>query len=203
MRILLVEDDPEVENYIGRALEEEGNSVTISPDGAAGLRAAESSSFDIIVLDVMLPYLDGFRVTRRLRSAGIQTPVLLLTGRDGPEVEGQRDALARLFFILLDNAVKYTACGGRVSQEVSFSDAWATVVIEDTGIGIASDDLPHIYERFWRTDKVRTREMGGTGLGLSIAQSIVSQHNGEIQAFSELQKGSRFIVRLPLTHEPF
>ncbi|MGA7415082.1 MAG: response regulator transcription factor [Bryobacteraceae bacterium] len=85
MRILLVEDDRDVAGYVGRALEEEGNSVTTLFDGAAALRAAESSSFDIIVLDVMLPYLDGVQVTRRLRSASIHTPILLLTGRDGPE----------------------------------------------------------------------------------------------------------------------
>ncbi len=85
MRILLVEDDREVAGYIGRALEEEGNSVTISFDGSAALRAAESSHFDIILLDVMLPYLDGFQVTRKLRLASIRTPILLLTGRDAPD----------------------------------------------------------------------------------------------------------------------
>lgn len=113
-------------------------------------------------------------------------------------VRGESDALARLLFILLDNAVKYTASGGSVSLQLSVSDGHAEVAIADTGIGIAPDDLPHIYERFWRTDKVRTRQMGGAGLGLSIARWIVDQHHGQIQAFSELQKGSRFVVRLPL-----
>lgn len=82
MRILLVEDDREIADYVGRGLEEEGNRVTVCHDGAAGLRAAQTSTFDVVVLDVMLPFLDGFEVTRRLRAEKIATPILLLTGRD-------------------------------------------------------------------------------------------------------------------------
>jgi two-component system response regulator MprA len=82
MRILVVEDDREVADYVARALEEEGNTVNTCFDGRAGLRAAQSSPFDVIVLDVMLPFLDGLEVTRRLRAGAIATPILLLTGRD-------------------------------------------------------------------------------------------------------------------------
>jgi two-component system response regulator MprA len=85
MRILLVEDDREVAEYVRRQLEEEGTSVTVCHDGTAGLRAAEVHAFDIIVLDVMLPFMDGLEVTRRLRRQNIQTPILLLTARDAPE----------------------------------------------------------------------------------------------------------------------
>jgi DNA-binding response OmpR family regulator len=82
MRVLLVEDDREIADYVGRGLEEEGNRVTVCFDGSTGLRAAQSSSFDVVVLDVMLPFMDGFEVTRRLRAENNQTPILLLTGRD-------------------------------------------------------------------------------------------------------------------------
>jgi two-component system response regulator MprA len=85
MQILLVEDDRDVAEYIRRQLEEEGNLVTVCHDGTEGLRAAELHAFDIIVLDVMLPFMDGLDVTRRLRRQNIQTPVLLLTARDAPE----------------------------------------------------------------------------------------------------------------------
>ena len=85
MRILLVEDDRDIAEYIGRGLEEEGNRVTLCFDGATGLRAARASSFDVVVLDVMLPLMDGFEVTRRLRSENIGTPILLLTGRDAAQ----------------------------------------------------------------------------------------------------------------------
>lgn len=82
MRILLVEDDREVADYVERGLQEEGNSVTVRFDGPAGLRAAQTSAFDILVLDVMLPFMNGLELTRRLRAAAITTPILLLTGRD-------------------------------------------------------------------------------------------------------------------------
>ncbi len=85
MRILLVEDDRDVAEYIRRELEEEGHAVSVCHDGGAGLRAAERVAFDIIVLDIMLPVMDGLQVTRRLRRQGVQTPILLLTARDSPE----------------------------------------------------------------------------------------------------------------------
>jgi DNA-binding response OmpR family regulator len=85
MRILVVEDDRELADYVSRALDEEGNTVSTCFDGRAGLRAAQSSPFDVIVLDVMLPLLDGLEVTRRLRAGAISTPILLLTGRDAPQ----------------------------------------------------------------------------------------------------------------------
>ncbi|OFW03047.1 MAG: DNA-binding response regulator [Acidobacteria bacterium RIFCSPLOWO2_02_FULL_68_18] len=85
MRILLVDDDVDVTGYVQRELEDEGHAVSVCHDGAAGLRAAELHAFDIIVVDVMMPFMDGLEVTRRLRSRHIQTPVLLLTARDAPE----------------------------------------------------------------------------------------------------------------------
>lgn len=85
MRVLLVDDDREVAEYVRRELEEESFEVNVAHDGAAGLRLAEISAFDIIVLDVMMPFMDGLQVTRALRSQHIATPILLLTGRDAPE----------------------------------------------------------------------------------------------------------------------
>ena len=85
MRILLVEDDRELAGYLRRGLEEENNAVTVCFNGSCGLRAAESSAFDIIVLDVMLPHVDGLQITKRLRLESVRTPILLLTARDAPE----------------------------------------------------------------------------------------------------------------------
>jgi two-component system response regulator MprA len=85
MRILLVEDDREVAEYIRKELEDESFTVVVAHDGASGLRFAESQAFDILVLDVMMPFMDGLQVTRSLRRQKILTPVLLLTARDAPE----------------------------------------------------------------------------------------------------------------------
>ena len=85
MRVLLVDDDGEVAEYVRRELEEESFDVVVAHDGASGLRLAETSAFDIIVLDVMMPFMDGLQVTRSLRGQNILTPILLLTARDAPE----------------------------------------------------------------------------------------------------------------------
>ena len=85
MRVLLVEDDRELADYVRRALEEEHYSVTTCFDGSAGLKAIQTATFDLLVLDVMLPTLDGFQLTRRARLEGVQAPILFLTGRDAPE----------------------------------------------------------------------------------------------------------------------
>jgi signal transduction histidine kinase len=85
-----------------------------------------------------------------------------------------------------------------VKIELSQDGNWAVAAIQDTGIGIAPEDQPYIFDRFWRADKVRSREIGGTGLGLSIARWVVRQHQGNIDVRSEPGKGSTFTVRIPL-----
>lgn len=85
MHILLVEDDRTLADYVRKGLEEEGYSVEVCHDGASGLRAAERTSFDVVLLDVMLPFMDGLEVAKRLRLQSIRTPILLLTARDAPE----------------------------------------------------------------------------------------------------------------------
>jgi heavy metal sensor kinase len=111
---------------------------------------------------------------------------------------GDRDALRRLFLILLDNAIKYTAAGGAAEVVVRKDGAIAIGIVTDTGIGIPTEDLPHVFDRFYRVDRARSRALGGTGLGLAIARWIAESHGGEIVVRSELERGSRFEVRLPL-----
>ena len=113
-------------------------------------------------------------------------------------VKGDPNALRRLFLILIDNALKYTPSGGRVSVGTHQVNGFGIVEVRDTGIGIAAEDLPSIFERFYRADKVRTREMGGVGLGLSIAQWIADTHGANIQVESAPGQGSVFRVRVPL-----
>ena len=113
------------------------------------------------------------------------------------ELIADEHALRRVLLIFLDNAVKYTLAGGVVSLKAGVKNGEAFVTVKDTGIGIAAEDLPHVFDRFWRADKVRSREMGGAGLGLSIARWITERHGGVVTAQSELGVGSTFEVRIP------
>jgi len=117
---------------------------------------------------------------------------------DSLVVRGDGESLRRLFFILIDNAIKYTPEGGRVQVGLEASDAHATIRVTDSGIGISESDQPHIFDRFWRADKVRSRGVGGAGLGLSIARWIVDQHQGLLEVRSRPSQGSTFTVKIPL-----
>jgi signal transduction histidine kinase len=114
-------------------------------------------------------------------------------------VRANAPSLRRLFLILIDNAVKYTSSGGRISVVLHTTDGAAVTEISDTGVGISSADLPHIFERFYRADTSRSRESGGTGLGLSIAQWIAEAHQGRISVASTVGEGSVFRVQIPLS----
>jgi signal transduction histidine kinase len=117
---------------------------------------------------------------------------------DAVVVHGDGESLRRLFFILIDNAIKYTPEGGRVQVGLEALDAHATIRVTDSGIGISESDQPHIFDRFWRADKVRSRGVGGAGLGLSIARWIVDQHQGSLDVRSRPSQGSTFTVKIPL-----
>ena len=112
------------------------------------------------------------------------------------EVLGHRMRLEQLLVNLLDNAIKFDRKGGEVKVEVTRTeDNRANIAISDTGIGIPSEDLPRIFERFYRVDKTRSREVGGTGLGLSIVKHVVERMHGTIKVESMLGKGSKFVVQ--------
>jgi two-component system sensor histidine kinase CiaH len=113
-------------------------------------------------------------------------------------VRGSREQLRQLVVILVDNALRYTGEGGRVEVDVARRDGSAVIAVTDTGIGIPSEALDHVFERFYRADDARTRDSGGAGLGLAIAHKLVDEHGGRIAADSTPGEGSTFTVTLPL-----
>lgn len=119
-----------------------------------------------------------------------------LGAEDAVWVNGDGAELRRLFLILLDNAIKYTETGS-IKLAACAEGPRVKVTLADTGIGIEPAALPHIFDRFWRADKVRSRAEGGAGLGLSLAAQIAKQHGAEISVQSELGKGTAFTVQLP------
>ena len=108
------------------------------------------------------------------------------------------EAVSQILSNLLDNAVKYTAAGGGITLGAEVRDRFAELYVRDTGIGIPAEELPRLFERFYRVDKARSRELGGTGLGLSIVKHLVAAHNGVARVESRPGEGSTFFFTLPL-----
>ncbi|MCA9971445.1 MAG: HAMP domain-containing protein [Anaerolineales bacterium] len=121
---------------------------------------------------------------------------------DQVTVLGDADRLKQLLLILVDNAVKYTPAGGRVTLNLARSDGWARLSVCDTGSGIPAGDIPHIFDRFYRVDKARNRAQGGAGLGLAIAKWIVQAHGGVIRVESQVGVGTTFTITLPARKPP-
>ncbi len=151
------------------------------------------NAVDIRLRDVVTEQVR--RLSPLARERGIELSCLI---RDPGETVGDSLKLQQVVYNVIDNAIKYTPRGGEVRVELSRAGKRAVIRVEDTGIGIPQEDLPHIFDRFYRVDKARSRETGGTGLGLSIVRQIVLLHNGDIHAESEENKGTVFIIELPL-----
>ncbi|OQA43584.1 MAG: putative sensor histidine kinase TcrY [Chloroflexi bacterium ADurb.Bin325] len=149
-----------------------------------------------VELDTLL--LDVYRQAQVMaRNTGV---AVRLGAEDQAIVEGDADRLRQLLLNLADNAIKYTPAGGEVTLTLHRDDGWVAVSVTDTGVGIGPEDLPHIFERFYRADRSRARP-GGSGLGLSIAQWIAQAHGGELTVTSEPGRGSTFTLLLPQVSE--
>jgi len=116
--------------------------------------------------------------------------------REDVAVRGNAERLRRLAANLIDNAVRYTPDDGTITLSLFREDGWAVLQVADTGVGISAEHLPHIFDRFYRVDKARSRSKGGSGLGLAIVKGIAEQHGGRVEVTSQPGKGSIFTVRL-------
>jgi heavy metal sensor kinase len=116
-------------------------------------------------------------------------------------VRADADQLRRLLFNLLDNAIKFTQAGGSVRVGLERSDGRALLTVADTGAGIPSEHIPHVFERFYRVDPARGQEGGGTGLGLAICRSVAEAHSGHLRVESEVGQGTRVTVVMPVLAE--
>jgi two-component system phosphate regulon sensor histidine kinase PhoR len=165
------------------AIEAEGDRMPVAPTRIiAPLKAAASA-------------LSGAAEAKGVK-------LLLPTSPDtGIVVNGNNQRLEQVFTNLLENALKYTPSGGRVSVYVRSNASSVSVDIEDTGIGIPATSLPRVFERFYRVDRSRSREMGGTGLGLAIVKHVMRAHGGTVDVKSEEGRGSTFTITLPRLSE--
>jgi two-component system phosphate regulon sensor histidine kinase PhoR len=190
-----VYDDPSVVPRFASQLEREAVRLSRIVSDLLDLSRLEAGSQleEVIALDVVLRD-EGERFEDRAAEAGV---ALSIRADDVPRVRGSARDLALLTRNLVDNAIRYTARGGRVDVTLDAEDGDVILAVEDSGIGIPTRDLPRVFERFYRVDRARSRETGGTGLGLAIVKHIVENHGGQISVRSELGQGTRFEVRLP------
>lgn len=180
------------------SIDQEAGRLTRLVGGLLLLTQAESGSVSLnikpVELDTLL--LEVFQEMNVLAGEKIK---LHLTDIDQVLVNGDRDRLKQVLLNLVANAIQYTPSGGDVFLKLGIVAEQARLIIRDTGPGIPAEDLPHIFERFYRAEKSRTRsKTTGFGLGLSIAQWIVEKHGGRIEVDSNAMQGTTFCIWLPL-----
>ena len=155
------------------------------------------STVQLNQIDLLRLFSDLIRDWKKKFSVKSLKPVVDVSD-DCSLIRADEARLREVFDNLLDNAVKYSSKGGEIRLSAARRDHEIVLGVSDNGIGIGSDDLPRIFERFYRADKARSRELGGTGLGLSIVKHIAQLHGGRVEAESEVGKGTTISVILPL-----
>ena len=147
----------------------------------------ETTNIDEVIRKITIPYMEY---------AKMQNKELIVELNCNREVNIDINKITQLIVILLDNAMKYTKEGEKITVQTHCKEGKCTIEVIDEGIGISDEQKKHIFERFYRADKARTRETGGTGLGLAIAQTIVKAHGGSIKVYNNEPKGTKFVVKI-------
>ncbi|MEI6084354.1 MAG: phosphate regulon sensor histidine kinase PhoR [Verrucomicrobiota bacterium] len=168
-------------------------------DDLLSISALESQQARLDFAPVALPAaIAGVIEELNQRAHDKQTGLTLEIPADLPAVLADGQRLHQVLVNLIDNAIKYTPAGTQVRVSATLKNGHVEICVADNGPGIAAEHLPRIFERFYRVDKARSRELGGTGLGLAIVKHIVQAHNGRVWVESQLEKGSQFYFTLPV-----
>jgi two-component system phosphate regulon sensor histidine kinase PhoR len=192
-------DDPEHRDRFLEQIARQGDRLHALILDLLSLARIESGAELFDIRDVPLEPVARACVDRHRPRAEARHQTLSVVGPDEPvRAWADEEAIDQILENLLDNALKYTPEGGRIEVRWARRDGTACFEVADTGIGIPAGDLPRIFERFYRVDKARSREMGGTGLGLSIVKHLVQAMHGSVRAASQPDKGTTFTVSLPL-----
>lgn len=181
---------------------EEFDKLTHMINGLLTLARAEAGDIALAFQPVNLAALARLLAEQMEPVAGAKEVALRVEAEEPVEVAGDAQWLERVILNLLDNAIKFTPAGGRVEVSVRTEDGRARLEVRDTGIGISPEALPHVFERFYRADPSRSKEVDGAGLGLSLVRWIVEEHHGSLQVESQPGRGSCFTVQLPLAASP-
>jgi two-component system, OmpR family, phosphate regulon sensor histidine kinase PhoR len=201
-----LQEDPDVAQEFVTVIFKHANRLSALVEDLLDLSKLETENFQPEVEPLALaPLIDRVVTLAFDNAAAKQIRVRQLVPADFPAVLGNMNNLEQVFTNLVDNAIKYTPELGqvKVSAETTTNrdgKPLAQISIRDTGIGIEPKHIPRLFERFYRVDKARSRDMGGTGLGLSIVKHIILYHGGEIWVESQPNEGSAFIFTLPLAN---
>ena len=201
VQTLLYQDpmDPDMARELLGDIDREVDRMNLLVSDLLSLVRINSGAMKLNLAEVPMADLVGDTV-RRLRPMAEGRQISLRCDLwDEVTVVGDSTKLQQVVYNLVDNAVKYTPAGGAVRVELSRSGKKAVVTVTDNGIGIPQKDVPHVFERFYRVDKARSRETGGTGLGLAIVKEMVQLHDGSITFTSEENVGTVFTLELPIS----
>ena len=147
----------------------------------------EKTNIDALIKDIIIPYKDY---------AEMQEKEISMDLKFNKEINVDSNKINQLMIIILDNAIKYTSENDKIEIKTYSKDGKCIIEVTDTGIGISREAAKHVFDRFYREDKARSRETGGTGLGLSIAHTIVNLHGGNIKIMPNEPKGAKVIVKI-------
>jgi len=193
-------DDPEQRHELTQIILDETHRMRRLVNDLLDLAQLESGQFQMHKDELDMKNLVQ-RVGRKFMTVGhergIELQKLIAESDEPVLVYGDSDRLEQVFTNLIDNAFRHTTSGGQITLSMEQDPDFVRVSVRDTGEGIPADDLPYIWDRFYKVDKARTRSKGGTGLGLSITLNIVKNHQGNIIVTSEEGQGTQFTVHLP------
>lgn len=190
-------DDPTARDRFLSALEREADRLSSLLDNLLELERIDAGQLSLRLEPVHLRSLVEELAEELSRRTADKNLTLTIDVPNHLYVSADFTKMERVLLNLLDNAVKYTERGGRIRVGAQREGNHVRISVSDTGIGIPEDDLPHVFERFYRVDKARSRRMGGSGLGLAIVREIVEAHGGKASVQSRLGEGSVFSVEFP------
>jgi two-component system phosphate regulon sensor histidine kinase PhoR len=191
-------EDPAHNREFLKIIEEHAKNLTLLIDDVLDLSAIEAKRMDyrfepVSLAEVTERILKGLAPMAKTKGVRIENQ---LTDRL-PKVRADKDKLAQILMNLIDNAIKFNKANGRVDISARTANGNLEVSVKDTGVGIAPEDLPRVFERFYRADKAHSHEVAGTGLGLAIVKHLVEAHQGTVTAESQPGQGSTFSFTLP------
>jgi two-component system phosphate regulon sensor histidine kinase PhoR len=192
-------DEEALDLFLPRIKREVDRMVQLVQD-LLELARAESGRLRLRREDVDLASV-GTNIMRTFEPRAAQLGVALRFEGQATRINGDPDRLAQVFVNLIDNALRHTPAGGKVTVSVFAQGSAASLVVRDSGVGIPYNDLPHVFERFYVVDRSRARESTGTGLGLSIVKQVVEAHGGSVSAESEYGLGATFTCLFPTVRQ--